>query len=157
MQRKTIFIILIVAVLTFSILSLYTSFAYNEENNDLGESNANYNLVYSLKEENGKQLTVQSKSDIYVDLEITNIYDYAVKYGAYYYLVNPKTVANGLTVSRIDDGAAQDIIEAHESKTISLRIANETDYSIDLIVGTLVGFENGNVEDLVTNGLVLVK
>ena len=157
MRKKTIFIILIIAVLTVSILSLYSSFAYNEESNDLGETDANYNLIYSLRDESNKQIEVASNSDIYVDLDVTNTYDYTVKYGVYYYLVKPDDLPNGVSINRVDDLAIQDTIEAHSSKTVSIKIVNKSDYNIELILGTLVGFENGNIEDLLTDGLVLIK
>ena len=157
MRKKTIFIILIIAVLTVSILSLYSSFAYNEESNDLGETDANYNLIYSLRDESNKQIEVASNSDIYVDLDVTNTYDYTVKYGVYYYLVKPDDLPNGVSINRLDDLAIQDTIEAHSSKTVSIKIVNKSDYNIELILGTLVGFENGNIEDLLTDGLVLIK
>ena len=157
MRKKTIFIILIIAVLTVSILSLYSSFAYNEESNDLGETDANYNLIYSLSDESNKQIEVASNSDIYVDLDVTNTYDYTVKYGVYYYLVKPDDLPNGVSINRVDDLAIQDTIEAHSSKTVSIKIVNKSDYNIELILGTLVGFENGNIEDLLTDGLVLIK
>ena len=156
MQKKTIFIILIVAVLAVSILSIYSSFAYNEESHDLGDTDANYNLIYSLKDENSRTLTVPSRSDLYVDLDLTNAYDYTVKYAAYYYLTSPNSLPAGVIVSRVDE-REDDTIKAHDNETISLKIVNGSDYNIDLIVGTLVGFENGNIEDLLTDGMVLVK
>lgn len=159
MQKKTIFIVLIIMTLAVSILSLYSSFAYNEEAKSLGESNANYNLIFSLKDENNKQITVASGDQIYVDLDVTNSYDYNVKYGTYYYVVNPKNLPDGVIITKANnsDGELQDVIEAGESTTISLKIDNNSKYNVDLIMGTLVGFENGDISDLVTDGINLIK
>lgn len=159
MQKKTIFIVLIIMTLAVSIISLYSSFAYNEEAKSLGESSANYNLIFSLKDENNKQITVASGEEIYVDLDVTNSYDYNVKYGTYYYVVNPKSLPDGVIITKANnsDGELQDVIEAGGSTTISLKIDNNSKYNVDLIMGTLVGFENGDISDLVTDGINLIK
>lgn len=159
MQKKTIFIVLIIMTLAVSIISLYSSFAYNEEAKSLGESSANYNLIFSLKDENNKQITVASGEEIYVDLDVTNSYDYNVKYGTYYYVVNPKNLPDGVIITKANnsDGELQDVIEAGGSTTISLKIDNNSKYNVDLIMGTLVGFENGDISDLVTDGINLIK
>lgn len=159
MRKRTVFIILIICAFTASIVSIYSSFAYDEAAHDLGESDANYNLVYSLRDENKKQITVASKSDIYVDLEVINSYDYTVKYGTYYYLVKPNNMPSGITVKVTEDSSSKAIetIESHKKKIISLKITNDSEDSVDLVVGTIVGFENGNIEELVSDGLILVK
>lgn len=159
MQKKTIFIVLIIMTLAVSIISLYSSFAYNEEAKSLGESSANYNLIFSLKDENNKQVTVASGEQIYVDLDVTNTYDYNVKYGTYYYVVNPKNLPDGVIITKANnsDGELQDVIGAGGSTTISLKIDNNSKYNVDLIIGTLVGFENGDISDLVTDGINLIK
>lgn len=159
MQKKSIFIVLIVLVFAFSILSLYSSFAYNEEENDLGDSDANYNLIYSLKDENSKKVSVASNDYIYIDIDFTNNYNYAVRYGTYYYLIDPTTLPTGVEISAADgaDTLLEDTIQPGEERTISLKIVNNSEYNVDLFVGTLVGFENGKIEDLVTEGIHLIK
>ena len=37
------------------------------------------------------------------------------------------------------------------------KIENNSDYVINLIIGALIGFENGEIEDLITDGEVLIK
>ncbi len=159
MQKKTIFIILIIMALAASILSLYSSFAYNEEAKSLGESSANFNLIFSLKDDNNRQITVASGEEIYVDLDVTNTYDYNVKYGTYYYVVNPKNLPDGVIITKANnsEGELQDVMEAGKSTTISLKIDNNSKYNVDLVIGTLVGFENGDISDLVTDGINLIK
>ena len=159
MRKKTIFIVLIVMILAVSILSLYSSFAYNEEAKDLGKSNANYNLIFSLKDENNKQIAVASGDHIYLDIDVSNPYDYNVKYGTYYYVVNPKKLPDGFKITKANntEGELQDVIEAGKRTTISLKIDNNSKYNVDLIIGTLVGFENGNINELIIDGINLIK
>ncbi len=156
MQKKTIFIILIVLVFAASILSLYSSFAYNEENKDLGESSADYNLIFSLHDEAGKQVSVARKNHVYVDINVTNTYTHRVKYGTYYY--SKDKLPSGIVVTGTNSSdKLEDIIDPGEKRTISLKITNDSEYNVDLLVGTLVGFENGNISDLVTDGIHLIK
>ncbi len=159
MQKKTIIIVLIILIFAVSILSLYSSFAYNEGTKDLGISNADYNLIFSLKDENIKQVSVSAGDYVFVDLDVSNIYDYNVKYGTYYYVVNPNKLPDGVIITKANNSESelQDIIAAGKSKTISLKIENNSNHNVDLIIGTIVGFENGNISELVTDDIKLVK
>ena len=159
MQKRTIFIVLIVLTLAVSILSLYSSFAYNEEASDLGKSDANYNLIFSLKDENNKQITVASGDHIFIDLDVSNSYNYNVRYGTFYHVVNLNKLPEGVSITKADNSAneLEDIIEPGQNKTISLKIENKSQHNIDLIVGTIVGFENGDINELVTDGVNLIK
>ena len=43
------------------------------------------------------------------------------------------------------------------TNTFSIRINNNSEYSINLIIGALIGFENGEIKDLITDGEKLIK
>ena len=43
------------------------------------------------------------------------------------------------------------------SKSVSIKITNNSEYTIDVIIGALIGFEYGEIEDLLTPGEVLIK
>ena len=67
MSKKTIFIILLI-MLSIGIVSLYTTFAIDEEAKKLEDSNADYNLIYSIKENSNKILSISPKEEKYVDI-----------------------------------------------------------------------------------------
>jgi len=158
MSKKSIIIILLI-LLSIGILSLYTTFAYNEQNIKLEKSNADYNLIYSIKEKSNKQIIVGSNEEKHVDITLNNTYDSTVRYGMYYYLINPKNMPENVTISLAEDSKdlLENTIKPKQTRSISLKITNNSQYSIELLVGALVGFENGKIEELVKNGEVLIK
>ena len=158
-MKKKIYIILFLAIFAFVMISLYTTFAYNEEVARLDNSTANYNLIYSLKESGDRQVSIASKNETFVDITLTNTYGSSVKYGIYYHLVNLDKVPDGLQISLANNSLnkLQDIINPNDTYIVSLKIVNNSNYNVDLIVGALVGFENGNIDDLVTADTILVK
>ena len=159
MTKKSIYIVLFILLFTVCILSLYTTFAYNEEEKKLDESTANYNLIYSLKDASNKQITVASKETKYVDIKLNNAYNSTVKYGMYYRLLKPNKMPDNINISLSEDsvGLLQDTIKSGESKVVSIKIDNNSEYNIELIIGALVGFENGNIEELLKENEVIIK
>lgn len=158
MKKRTIIIILLL-VLSLGIISLYTTFAYNEENTKLEESTADYNLIYSLKEKSNRQITISANDEKYVDITLTNPYESTVKYGMYYYLVSPNVLPNGLTITLADSSKdlLENTIRPGQTRNVSLKLSNKSEQQVELIIGALVGFEKGKIEDLAGNGEVLIK
>ena len=62
MKKSTIIIILLTVLIGGIIFSLYSTFAYNEEESKLDESNADYNLIYQIKENAAKNVIVMKKN-----------------------------------------------------------------------------------------------
>ena len=158
MSKKSIIVILLL-MLSVGIVSLYTTFAYDEENRTLEPSLADYNLIYSIKENSNKQLTVGPKEEKYIDITLKNTYKSTVRYGMYYYLINPVKLPENVTINLSED--SEDLLENNikpeQIRSISIKITNNSEHQIELIIGALVGFENGKIEDLVENGEVLIK
>ena len=158
MSKKSIIIILLV-LLSIGIISLYTTFAYDEEAALLDKSSADYNLIYSLKEKSNKYITISSKEEKYLDIALKNTYNGTIRYGMYYYLVNPSKLPDGLTISLSPDSKdlLENTIDTGSERTVTLKVTNNSEYNIDLIIGAVVGFENGNLEELLKNGEILIK
>lgn len=158
MNKKRITIILLILLLV-SIVSLYRTFAYDEEASTLDKSNADYNLIYSLKENSNKYISVSSKEEKYIDITLENTYSSVVKYGMYYYLLNPNKMPDNVTISLSPESPdlLENTIKPNQLRTISLKVTNNSEYNVDLIVGALVGFEKGNIEELLKEGEVLIK
>ena len=158
MSKKSIVIILLL-MLSIGIVSLYTTFAYDEYNTKLDESTANYNLIYSIKEKSNQQIIVGSQEEKYIDVTLKNIYDAPVKYGMYYYLISPQNMPDNVTITLAEESKdpLEDVINPEETRIISLKITNNSDYSVELLIGSLVGFENGEIEELIEKGEVLIK
>ena len=158
MSKKSIIIILLV-LLSIGIISLYTTFAYDEEVRVLDQSSADYNLIYSLKEDSNRYVSVAANEEKYVDIYLHNTYKSTVRYGMYYYLVNPKKLPDGVAISLASTSSnlLEDTIQADGEKTVSIRIVNSSQDNVDLIVGALVGFENGHIEEILKEGEVLIK
>ena len=174
MSKKSILIVLFLLLLSVGGFTLYSTFAYNEEEIKLEDSNSDYNLIYSLRDNSNKNVSVSSHEEKYIDFELNNIYPSNVMYGMYYYLVSPSKMPSGVEIklseesdnpasvinssaSETSDNPAIDIIKSGETKVVSIRIKNDSEDNIDLIVGALIGFENGDINDLVKNGEFLIK
>ena len=158
MKKRTIIIILLF-FLVLSSITLYTTFAYNQEDTTLDKSEANYNFIYQLKEKSNKEIIINPNEEKYVDIVLTNTYSQTVKYGMYYYMIEPNTQVDGLIVSLSEDSLdlLENIIKPNQTRSISLKIVNNSDTQIDLLVGALVGFEKGEIKDLAQNGEILIK
>ena len=159
MSKKNIIVILLLALFSMGIISLYATFAYNEEESKLDDSLADYNLVYSLEDNREKNIIINDHDEKYIDLELNNPYEATLKYGIYYKLISPNKMPDNVKIE-IADGSislGEDNIKSNEKKIVTLKIANESDYNLKIIVGALVGFEKGNISELVTNGEILIK
>ena len=159
MSKKSIFTILFIMVLSAIIVSLYSTFAYDEESTKLDDSTADYNLIYSMRESNKNQVIVTANETKFVDITLRNDYQSNVKYGIYYHLVSPNKLPNNVSISLAEESrdALEDIIKPNQEKIITIKISNNSENNIDIIVGALVGFENGNIEELIKNGEYLIK
>ena len=159
MSKKSILIILFLMLLSVGGITLYNTFAYDTEASKLEDSTDNYNLIYSLKESSNKYITVTPHEEKYVDIELNNTYPSTVKYGMYYYLVNPNNMPSNATVTLSPDSVnpVEDLLKPGETKVISIKITNNSEYNLDLIIGALVGFENGDINEIVKSGETLIK
>lgn len=158
-MSKNKIIIVLVIILFIGIISLYTTFGYQEENKIDEKSNADYNLIYSLKNNSNKEIVVLANEEKFIDINLTNTYTSTIKYGMYYYLLNPNKLPDNVVITLAED--SQDLLEntikSKESRTVSIKVTNNSEYTINLIIGALIGFENGNIEDLITEGEILIK
>lgn len=152
--------ILLLLMLSIGIVSLYTTFAYEGNNNVVTvESSADKQLIYSLKSSSNKEIIVNANSVKFVDINLLNTYQSTIKYGMYYYMINPDKLPDNVIITLSPDSldSLEDIIKPGDTRSISIKIANNSEYTINLIVGALIGFENGKIEDLITDGEVLIK
>ena len=158
MSKKSILIILLL-MLVVGVVSLYSTFAYNEEATNLDESRADYNLIYSIQENANKQITVGPNEEKYVDITLYNPYEATVRYGMYYYLMNIERLPENVTITLADESVdgLENTIKPDQTRSISIRVTNNSEYSITAQIGALVGFENGEIEDLAKNGEFLIK
>lgn len=157
-MNKKIVVIILLLMLSVGIISLYSTFAYDSENSILSNSSADYNLIYSISDNSNKRVTLSAGEEKYVDISLKNIYHSPVKYGMYYYLFS-EYGKNELSVTLAEDSddILEDIIKPEGIKNISLKLVNNSMYTIDAQVGALIGFENGKIEDLAKNGEILIK
>ena len=77
----------------------------------------------------------------------------------YYYLIEQSITPDNFTITLSEDSQdlLENIIKPNQTRNISLKLNNAGDSQIELIVGALVGFEKGNIEELVQKGEVLIK
>lgn len=160
MSKNKIIIVLLI-MLSIAVISLYSTYAYEENNvnNFIDPSESNYNLIYSLKESTNKEITVGSKEEKFIDISLKNTYSSTIKYGMYYYLINPTALPNNVTITLAEDSVdgLENIIKPEQTRNVSIQITNDSEYAINLIIGALIGYENGEIEELVTEGEVLIK
>ena len=77
----------------------------------------------------------------------------------YYKLINPNKMPNDVIVTLGEDSQAQleSTISANETKVVTIKVINNSEYGVELSIGALVGFENGNIEELISNNETLIK
>ena len=159
MSKKSIFVILFIMIISVGIISLYSTFAYDEENTKLDESNADYNLIYSISESSKNQISIIAKETKFVDITLKNDYNANVKYGMYYRLLSPSKLPENVIITLASESSSplEDIIKSNETKTITIKVINNSDDNIDLIIGAIVGFENGNIKELIKDDEVIIR
>ena len=159
MSRKSIFIILFTMVISLVIVSIYSTFAYNEETAKLDESTADYNLLYAIRKSSENQIVVNAGETKFIDIVLENQYDAVVKYGMYYHLLSPNKMPEKVLIKGADESPnlLEDTIKKGDKKTITIKIDNGSDENINIVVGALIGFENGNIQELIKDGEVLIK
>ena len=74
-------------------------------------------------------------------------------------MIEPQKLPDNVSITLAEDSedALENIIKPGNRRSISLKITNNSGYSIDLILGALAGYENGKPEDLIKSGEVLIK
>lgn len=160
MSKNKVMVVLLV-LLSIGIISLYTTYAYEENSSfvNSGISKSDYNLIYSIKNSSSKEISINPYEEKYVDVNLVNIYSSNIKYGMYYYVLEPDKLPDNVDVSlsEYSEDKVEDIIKPNNEKNVSIKISNNSDYSVKLIVGALVGFEKGDINDLITDGEILIK
>ena len=134
MSKNKIIIVLLI-MLSISVISLYTTFGYEGNNLIINESNSDYNFLYSLKENTNKEITVEPQKETFIDIILTNTYESAIKYGMYYYLITPEKLPENIeiTLAKHSQDILEDIIKPQNTKVVSIKITNNSDYTINLI------------------------
>ena len=159
-MNKNKIIILLLIMLSASIVSLYTTYGL-EENNIInpGESTSDYNIISAIKESTNKQISIGALEEKFIDVNLKNTYASTIKYGMYYYLISPEKMPENVIITLSEDSVdlLENTIKPDESRSVSIKIINNSEYSINLIIGALIGFEYGDIQDLVTDGEVLIK
>ena len=158
-MSKNKIIIALLILLSIGVISLYTTYAF-EENNTVNEPlNSGNSLMYSLKESSNKEITLSPQEEKFIDISLKNTYEYTIRYGMYYYLISPTSLPNNVTITLSEDSTdlLENTIKPNQTRSVSIKITNDSEYSINLIIGALIGFEHGEIEELVTDGEVLIK
>ena len=77
----------------------------------------------------------------------------------YYYMISPTALPDNVTITLADGSVdiLENTIKPEQTRSVSIRITNDSEYAINLIIGALIGYENGEIEELVTDGEVLIK
>ena len=160
-MSKNKIIIFLLILLSIGIISLYTTYAFEENNTifDPSKLDSNNKLIYSLKESSNKEISVGPKEEKFIDINLQNTYSSTIRYGMYYYLISPTSLPDNVTITLSEDSIdlLENTIKPDESRSISIKINNNSEYAINLIIGALIGFEHGEIEELVTEGEVLIK
>ena len=94
-----------------------------------------------------------------IDINLKNTYDSTIRYGMYYYLINPNKLPDNISITLAEESRdlLENTIKPQKDRIVSIKIINNSEYTVNMIIGALIGFENGNIEDLVSDGEVLIK
>ena len=158
MSKKSIVAVLMM-IFSIGIISMYTTYAFDNEVGTLGESTADHNLIYSISENSNRQISLMAGETKFVDIALTNTLSSPIEYVMYYYAINPDVLPSGVKISLADSSSSplEDIIDVGEEKVVSLKLTNDSEYNVMLLVGALIGFENGDISELETDKQILIK
>lgn len=158
MSKNKIIIILLI-LLSIGIISLYTTYGYEGNNTIFEPSNSDNNIMLSLKESTNKEITINAKEEKFIDINLNNTYESTIRYGMYYYIINPEKLPENVIITLAEDSEdlLENTIKPGQTRSISIKITNDSEYTISLIIGALIGFEHGKIEELVTDGEILIK
>ena len=158
MKNKMI-IISFALVVVIIVVSLYTTFAYNDSNNGLTKSNADINLEYSTKDDNSQEVIINHGEEKYIDISLKNTYTSKVKYGIYYKMISPNKTPSGLNITKDDksQGLLESTLNKDEEALVTIKISNDSKYDVKLEIGSLIGLEKGDISTLVSDNQVLIK
>ena len=154
-MKKGTVIVLLMVLLFIGLVTMYGTYAIDSENIELKPSTADYNLIYNMRENSDKEVNLKPSEEKYIEILVKNPYSTKVKYGIYYSVKNGTNNIDATLVSKIHKG--QDILEPSEEKNVTIKIKNNDEKESNIILGTLVGFQNGDVSDLVKSGEILIK
>ena len=159
MSKKSILAFLLLMVIILGGVSLYSTFAYDADSTDLEESTSDYNLIYSIKDLSNNRVYISSNETKFVDVEIINTYTSNVKYAMYYELLDLDKLPDNVKIELSDssEGLLSDILTPSEKKIVTLKVTNNSLDDVGMVIGSVVGFENGNIVDLLTDKEVLIK
>ncbi|MBQ9853580.1 MAG: hypothetical protein IJO57_00920 [Bacilli bacterium] len=155
LSKKSVIAVLMM-ILSFGIISIYSTYAFDEEDITLDESNSDYNVMFVLGERDATLVPGETK---FIDVSLTNNNSGDVRYGMYYYAINPNRLPSEVNISLADDSddPLEDIIKINESKSVSIRIENNSEYNINLRIGAFGGFVKDDIEYFETDNYVLIK
>lgn len=159
MSKNKIMIVLLI-MLSIGVISLYTTFGYEGDKNIIEEeSTSDHKITTSLKESTNKEIFVNAGEEKFIDINLKNTYNATIRYGMYYYMINPEKIPDNVTITLAENSIdpLENIIKSGENKSVSIRITNNSEYTINLIIGAVGGFEKGKIEDIELDGGILIK
>lgn len=156
-MKKRLIIIAII-IISIGLVSLYATFALND-NHNLDDSDSDINLSYVLNNESDMSVSVGKYDEKYVDMILKNNYKEKVKYGVYYKVNDMDTLPLGVNII-IDNNSVnsnEEIIKPNEEKIVTVIIKNDSDNDISISLGSVIGFVQGDINALLDNDMILIK
>ena len=157
MSKNKIIIVLLI-MLSIAVISLYTTYAYEEGNILIQEeSESDYYYLTQIKENSDREITVGTKEEKFIDIDLTNTLPKTIRYGMYYLPISPTVLPDNVTITLADWSVdlLENTIKPEQTRSISIKITNNSEYAINLIIGALIGYEYADIES--TDGEFLIK
>lgn len=144
-SKKRIFFISIIIIMLTIAIGLYTTYALNVTVQETTPTTYNMALSFDLSNTLNMQLTVPAGKTKLFDLDITNPYSDAVKYGVAYSMVSPTTLPSGLIIAQTDSSpnSSTGLVNASSTATVSVIIVNDSSSSVTVSLSVINGYKNG--------------
>ena len=140
MKKNYLLIVVIMGFLILSLYSTYAMFTSSVEINNMVDMNTVMNYTFKI---NGTQeLTVSSKSKLRFNAIVQNDMTGKISYGIYYKILNPSTLPDGVIVAEITDttGVSQGQLIENSEITVPIIIENNSDIEIKVEIGVVTGY-----------------
>ena len=144
MDKKRIIFISIIAIF-IAIVGLYSTYAINVYEEETTSTNYDMAFDFSLSGNDNKEIIIASGKKQLLDIDITNPYNDTVQYGVAYSLISPSTLPENVIIaeSSMSKNSTIGLVEANETKSISLVIVNNSTESITVSFSVINGYKNG--------------
>lgn len=142
-RKKLIFLSIILILLV--IASIYATYAINVYYEETTPTEYDMALNFELSNSVDRQVTVAAGKKKIFDIEVTNPYTDAVRYGVAYTMISPTTLPSDVIIAQLSTSVntAQGLVEKNNTSVITIIVVNDSNSEVTTTFSVINGYKNG--------------